>query len=73
MTTHQEAATAAYVAGWRQNDDGSWWRSGTAKDALTLHHDEDDTDEFPFGTVLASTPEEALRVDRETFGRKGGR
>lgn len=65
--THSNACVTAYQNGWRQFDDGSWWRPGTDRDAITLHHPDDDSE---FGYVLASTPEEAVRVDGETFGRR---
>jgi len=65
----KSACVAAYVAGWRQDDNGGWWRPGTERDGFTLHTDDMDPDEEPFGYVLASTPEDALRIDRETFGR----
>lgn len=62
--THENAAVAAYARGWRQTDDGSWWREGTAQDAFTVHHTDDESE---YGTVIASTPEDAVRIDRETF------
>ncbi len=60
----ENACVEAYVRGWRQSDDGSWFRSGTPDDAITLHHPDDDSDH---GYVLATTPEDAVRIDRETF------
>lgn len=61
----KDACVTAYGRGWRQDDTGAWWRPGTDRDGLTLHHPDDDSEH---GYVLASTTEEALRVDRETFG-----
>jgi hypothetical protein len=72
--SREDACVAAYVAGWRQYDNGDWWRFGTERDALTLHRKPEtlgeDDEEPEFGFVVASTPEEALRIDRETFGRR---
>ena len=61
---------AALDAGWRQFDDGSWWRFGTEADALTLHPNDPEIPGFDceFGIVAASSPREALRIDRETIG-----
>lgn len=68
LTARSPAPVTAYVNGWRQYDDGSWFRAGTEHDAFTCHHD-DDGDELPFGVVVARSAEEAVRIDRETFGR----
>jgi hypothetical protein len=57
------------LAAWSLDEDADgdpyWWRPGTEHDALTLHHDDDDSE---FGIVSASSAAEALRIDRETFG-----
>lgn len=60
-------AQRARDAGWTQEGTNEWTRPGTAQDALTLHEANDDSE---FGYVLASSPAEALRIDRETFGKK---
>lgn len=48
---------------WRQDRTGTWWRPGTPYDALVVLCDAADGN----GYVLAGSPEEADRIDRETF------
>jgi hypothetical protein len=72
MARHAKEAVQAVVNGWRQDDSGNWMRPGTERDALTLHAKDDSLEgtEYggEFGYVLASSPKECLRIDRETFG-----